>query len=237
MVSDLMKLVDKFVNLFKKRLYGKTFFCPVCHLELSYFDTDENDCLVCPLCGVVIELHETYGHSIPIVNDVEINRTQPKARLHPMATHLPIGLFPFAMLGALVLFVTSLYLKMVGLAASGSHFYATVAPLLDNATLIMLAIAVISSALTFITGVVDWKSRYGGRPYRVITLKLILSALFLVIGITLVILHPLIFQAGVIGFKSFIDIVVVALYYLLLMAAMFMLATLGHVGGYLVFGK
>ncbi len=91
MLADIMKLVGKFVDIFKKPLYGKTFKCPVCHLELSYHDTDENGCLVCPLCSVVIELHETYGHSIPIVNDVEIERVPPKARLHPIATHLPFG--------------------------------------------------------------------------------------------------------------------------------------------------
>lgn len=237
MVGDIMKLVDKFVNLFKKPLYGKTFFCPVCHLELSYYDTDANGCLVCPLCGVVIELHETYGHSVPIVNDVEIKRPQPKARLHPTATHLPIGLFPLALLGAVFLLVFSIVVKLSGMAVADCSFCTHTSPVIDNSTLILLVIAVVSSALTFLTGFVDWKSRYGGRWYRVTTLKLILSGIFLVVGIVAIALHRVVFQAGMIGFDSFGNVVATIFYFLFMGAAMFLLATLGHVGGYLVYGK
>lgn len=237
MISDLMSLVDKFVGVFKKRIYGKTFFCPVCHLELSFMDADQNDCLVCPLCGVVIELHETYGHAVPIVNDVEINRVQPKMRLHPMATHLPLGLYPFAMLGTLLLLFTSVISLLANTPKVGGYFFSTVTPLLDNAILIFLFLSVFSSALTFLTGVVDWKYRYGGRSYRVITLKLVLSALFLALGVAILLLHPLVFEGGIVGLASVFDWVVAVLYYALILTGMLVLATLGHVGGYLVFGK
>lgn len=232
-----MKLVDKFVYVFKKRLYGKTFFCPVCHLELSYYDADENDNLVCPLCGVVIELHKTYGHSIPIVNDVEINRVQPKLRLHPLAAHLPIGLFPLALLGTVTLLMISIYIKVSGIAVTNCDFCINTTPIINNATLIMLTLAVFSSTLTFLTGFFDWKRRYGGRSYRIITLKLILSGLFAGLGIILLILHTAVFNTGIIMFNSILGIVITILYFTLMMTAMFLLATLGHVGGYLVFGK
>ncbi len=237
MLSDIMSLVGKFVNIFKKPLYGKTFRCPVCHLELSYYDTDENDCLVCPLCSVVIELHETYGHSIPIINDVEVERVQPKARLHPIATHLPIGLFPFALLGALFLLIASIYSQVSGITVSNSIFLSEYSPIIGNTTFLMLLIAVGSSALTFLTGIIDWKFRYGGRPYRVITLKIILSALFLVVGIGVIALHFVVFKGGIIEFNNLVNILITGFYFMLLAIAMFMLATLGHVGGYLVFGK
>ncbi|MBU2643902.1 hypothetical protein KKI24_04285 [bacterium] len=237
MLSDIMKLVDRFVNLFKKPLYGKTFYCPVCHLELSQHDTDENGCLVCPLCSVVIELYETYGHFVPVVNDVEINRAQPKTRLHPMATHLPIGLFPFALLGAGFLLLLSLYGSFAGLNAANSPFFANISPIVGNVTLIMLSIAVVSSALTFLTGVLDWKSRYGGRSYRVITLKILLSGIFLIVGVGTVALHLVVFNAGIISFDSLLAILAAIAYFILMGAGLFMLATLGHVGGYLVFGK
>lgn len=237
MLSDIMSLVDRFVNIFKKRIYGRTFYCPVCHLELSEHDTDENGCLVCPLCSVVIELYETYGHFVPVVNDVEIHRVQPKARLHPMATHLPIGLFPFAVLGAGFLLLLSLYGRFAGLTAANTPFFSKFSPLIDNVTLILLTVAVVSSALTFLTGFIDWKYRYGGRSYRVITLKLILSGIFLAVGLITVALHPVVFNAGIIAFDTALAVLAALLYFTFMGAAMFMLATLGHVGGYLVFGR
>lgn len=237
MFNDMMKLVDRFVGIFKKRLYGRTFYCPVCHLELSEHDVDENGCLVCPLCSVVIELYETYGHFVPVVNDAEINRVQPKARLHPMATHLPIGLYPLAFLGAGFLLLLSIVRLVVGPASAAQGFFSAVSPVIDNITLIFLSVAVVSSALTFLSGYLDWKKRYGGRPYRVITLKILLSAVFLAVGLVTVLLHPLAFSAGNAGLESAAGIIAVVIYFVFLSTGLFMIATLGHVGGYLVFGK
>jgi len=237
MISDMMNGVDRFVALFKKPLYGRTFACPVCHLELSEYDVDPNGNLVCPLCGVVIELYETYGHFVPVVNDVEINRAQPKRRLHPLATHLPIGLFPLALLGAGVLLVVSLGLKLAGIEPGNCGFCSGYAPLIADSVWILLSVAVIASALTFLTGYRDWKQRYGGRPYRVITLKIRLSILFLVTGVMTVVLHPFVFTAGMVGLSSLAGLAAAILYFVVMGAAGFMLATLGHVGGYLVFGR
>jgi len=237
MLNDIMKLVGRFVDLFKKPLYGRTFYCPVCHLELSEHDVDENGCLVCPLCSVVIELYETYGHFVPVVNDVEINRHQPKARLHPLATHLPIGLFPLAFLGAGVLLLISLFSRFSGMTAEGHPQFAWISRVIDNVTLIFLAIAVAASLLTFLSGYMDWKNRCGGRPYRVVTLKIILSAVFLPVGLLTVLLHPAVFTAGLIQIGGLLDLLAAVLYFVLISTGLFILATLGHVGGYLVYGR
>lgn len=237
MIGDLFNLASKLVGIVKKPLFGRTFYCPVCHLELSAYDTDANGNLVCPLCGVVIELHETYGHFVPIVNDVEINRAQPKARLHPLATHLPIGLFPLACLTAGILLLGSLFGKLSESAAQSCDFCIRNSPILDNVTLLLLAISVFFSAITFLTGFLDWRSRYGGRPYRIITLKLILSGLFLAIGLIVLALHSSVFSAGMILFNSAVNIIATVAYFGLLGIALIMLTALGHVGGYLVFGR
>lgn len=237
MANSMTSLVARFIEMFKKRIYGKTFYCPVCHLELSFHDTDANGNLVCPLCGVVIELHETYGHPLPIVNDVEISRVQPKLRLHPLAAHLPIGLFPFAVLGSLVLLIISIYLKASDAGLQNCNFCSSASPVVSQSTLVFLAIVIVSSLFTFLSGFADWKRRYGGRPYRIITLKLILSGLFTGIGLLVFLLHSLLFSQGMMAMNSLADILVLLLYFILLGTAMVILVTLGHVGGNLVFGK
>ena len=69
------------------------------------------------------------------------------------------------------------------------------------------------------------------------TLIILLSGIFLVVGLITVALHPLVFNAGIIGFDSLFNVLGAVIYFIFMGAAMFMLATLGHVGGYLVFGK
>ena len=41
MLADIMKQVGKVIGRFKDQWYGRTFYCPVCHLELSEHDVDE----------------------------------------------------------------------------------------------------------------------------------------------------------------------------------------------------
>ena len=108
MIDDARKLIGRFTEAFTRWFYGPTFRCPVCHFVLATVDADGNRVLVCPVCGAVLEIEEVYGHVVPVVMEMEILRPQPKARLHPLATHLPIGLFPFALLGHLgaILFYT-----------------------------------------------------------------------------------------------------------------------------------
>jgi uncharacterized membrane protein len=228
--------VDKLIKYFKKKVYGKTFTCPVCHLELSYSDLDKHNCLVCPLCGVVIEEAGVYGHSVPVINDVEIYRTQPNFRLHPLATHLPIGLFPFALLGAVLLLILSIYMNISG-SYTPETFWGGYLPAISNMILIMLFLSTASSIVTFISGVVDWNLRYRKRPYRIISLKISLTWLFLFLGIVMICLHGFVFQSGAISFVSSGNILSTLAYFFCMGAAMITLSILGHIGGYLVFGK
>lgn len=229
-------IIDKLINYFKKKIYGRTVTCPVCHLELSYADLDEHNFLVCPLCGVIIEEAGVYGHSVPVINDVEIYRPQSNLRIHPLATHLPIGLFPFAFLGALLLLIISIYTNIVGIGDLSSLWDGYL-PIISNVIIVILFISTLSSILTFISGYFDWKLRYSKRPYRIISLKIYLSWLFLFLGTTMISLHGIVFESGGIAFSSFLEISATIIYFLFMTIALIALATLGHIGGYLVFGK
>ncbi|MEJ2189877.1 MAG: hypothetical protein P8Y93_10805, partial [Acidobacteriota bacterium] len=71
MFADVRRMVAKIAGRFKSRFYGRTFRCPVCHVELAIVDSDGNRLLVCPVCGVVIDIDEVYGHAVPVVLEVE----------------------------------------------------------------------------------------------------------------------------------------------------------------------
>jgi len=60
MLGDLRKLTQKVAERFKRRFYGRTFFCPVCHLELAVVDAGDNRLMVCPVCGVVIDVESCF---------------------------------------------------------------------------------------------------------------------------------------------------------------------------------
>ena len=241
MLADLMKVFGRIVERFKRRAYGRTFVCPVCHLELSFADLDAHGLAVCPVCGAVLSVEAPYGHPVPVVMDMEINRAQPKARLHPLASHLPIGLFPFALLGALALLAFSAAggtaLRVLE-ALGGSA--ATVATL-ERVTLLLLGLSVLFSPLTIAAGYWDWQHRYGARPYRIIRLKLVLSATFVALGVVALALHAsgAVFSAstGLVAGGSALQALAAAAYFAALGLGMIAIATLGHVGGNLVFGK
>lgn len=241
MLADLMKLFGKVVERCKRRAYGRTFVCPVCHLELSFADLDGHGLAVCPVCGAVLSVEAPYGHPVPVVMDMEINRAQPKLRLHPLASHLPIGLFPFALLGACVLLVLSLAGAPADrvLAALGASPGA--AATIERATLLLLGASVLFSPLTIAAGFWDWQHRYGGRPYRIIRLKLVFSGAFVALGAAALALHAsgAVFsaQTGLLAAASPLQALASAAYFAALGLAMIAIATLGHVGGNLVFGK
>lgn len=237
MIGDIRKLTARIAERYKKRFYGRTFKCPVCHLELSIVDVNGNRLMVCPVCGVVLDVEEVYGHAVPVVLDLEINRPQPKMRIHPLATHLPIGLYPFAVLGAAVLLVCSILAPVAPV----------IAPLVDrarilaDATLVLLVLSVGFSVITFASGLRDWFRRYRRRPYAQIRLKIAFSIAFLVIGAIAIALHAsgAAFSAstGLVDLGSPLALVLAVVELLALGAGMVVIATLGHVGGTLVFGR
>jgi uncharacterized membrane protein len=237
MIGDVRKVVANVAERFKSRYYGRTFRCPVCHVELALVDVNGNRLLVCPVCGVVLDVEEVYGHAVPVVLDVELRRPQPKMRIHPLATHLPIGLFPFAVLGAVVLLLFSI----LGPFVPGLTPLVERAPLLADATLVLLVLSVGFSAVTIIAGLRDWYRRYRRRPYAQIRLKITFSVIFLILGGLAIALHAsgAVFSnaTGLVDLASPTALALAAVELAVLGAGMVVIATLGHVGGTLVFGR
>jgi len=234
MIDDIRRIASRATDRFTRRFWGPTFRCPVCHFLIAAVDADGNALLVCPVCGVVIEIESVYGHIVPVVHDVEVFRPQPKARVHPLATHLPIGLFPFALLGAAVLFVASL------VAGSGGALGGR-APVLADATLVLLVLAVVGALPTFASGLWDWNRRYRRRPYRQITCKIVGSIVFLAVGALAIALHAsgAVFSGatGLMQLGSPLGLLAALLYLGALAGNMLVVAVLGHIGGTLVFGR
>jgi hypothetical protein len=117
----------------------------------------------------------------------------------------------------------------------------TRAPVLADATLVLLVLSVGLSILTFVSGLWDWNRRYRRRSYRQIRLKIAFSILFLILGGLAITLHAsgAVFSAGtgLVDLGSTISVALAAVELALLAAGMVVIATLGHVGGTLVFGK
>ena len=200
-----MKLKGKFRK--RKNLV----ICPICHLELSANDVNINGLVVCPVCGAVIEIIKSEGQKIPVVHNVETKRPQPLFRLHTIATHFSIGLLPVAMLAQIWLFFAR---------ASGE--------LLGNLDLLLpmcflfLSIVLIGGILTFATGFVDWKRKYRGRNYEIITRKIRWSiVLFILLSFAI-----FLFWIELFGWSFLTQIF-----------ALGVIAKIGHLGGFLVFGK
>ena len=234
MIEDLRRIASRATDRFTRRYWGPTFRCPVCHFLIAAVDADGNALLVCPVCGAVIEIESVYGHIVPVVHDVEVFRPQPKARVHPLATHLPIGLFPFALLGAVVLFIASL------VAGSGAALGGR-APVLADATLVLLVLAVAGALPTLASGLWDWNRRYRRRPYRQITFKITGAIVFLVVGALAIALHAsgAVFSGttGLMQLGSPLGLAAALLYLVALAAGMLVVTVLGHVGGTLVYGR
>ena len=237
MLGDVRRLVAKIAQKFKRKFYGRTFRCPVCHVELAMVDADGNRLMVCPVCGVVLDVEEVYGHVVPVVLEVELHRPQPKMRIHPLMTHAPIGLFPFAVLGTGALILAS----VLGPRAPGLGSWLANAPMVADVTLVLLALSVGLSVFTFASGLWDWRRRYRGRPYRQITLKIVFSVLFLLLGGIAITLHAsgFVFSAstGLVDVASPMALGLAAVELTVLLLAMVVIATLGHIGGTLVFGR
>ena len=235
MIGDIRKLTQRIAERFKHRYYGRTFQCPVCHLELALVDVNGNRLMVCPVCGVVLDVEEVYGHAVPVVLDVEVHRPQPKTRIHPLATHIQIGLYPFAVLGAFTLLLFSLVQQ--------TFFFPWLrtAPVIADATLVLLVISVGFSLVTFASGLRDWIRRYRRRPYAQIRLKIAFSVVFLVLGGLAIALHAsgAAFSAttGLVDLGSPLAVTLAVLELVVLSLGMVVIATLGHVGGTLVFGR
>ena len=90
-------------------------------------------------------------------------------------------------------------------------------------------------------GLWDWNRRYRRRSYRQIRLKIAFSVLFLALGGFAIALHAsgAVFSTatGLVDLSSPVSVVLATVELALLIAGMAVIATLGHVGGTLVYGK
>ncbi|MBC8213874.1 MAG: hypothetical protein ISR90_02590 [Candidatus Marinimicrobia bacterium] len=195
------------------------FICPICHLELSMHDVDKNGIVVCPVCGAVIEVVDVFGHKIPIIHDVEIKRPQPLYRLHTMATHISIGLLPLAIFAQIISFFLNWF---------KGGIYTSSAIEFEQIGFILLTITFLGGLITFATGWTDWKRKYRGRKYQIITKKIRLSVImFILLGFALVLRN---FSGPLSGLEN-------CLYFCVQLISISLMAFMGHLGGFLVFGK
>jgi len=95
--------------------------------------------------------------------------------------------------------------------------------------------------VTFFSGLRDWFRRYRRRPYAQIRLKIAFSLIFLALGGLGIALHAsgAAFSAatGLVDLGSPFAVTLALFEIAILSAGLVVIATLGHVGGTLVFGR
>ncbi|MBI3990636.1 MAG: hypothetical protein HY350_00655 [Candidatus Omnitrophica bacterium] len=196
--------------LFKKR--SRYFICPVCHFQMSWNDRDINNMVVCPVCGAVLQLAESSGAILAVVSDMEIERYQPRFRIHPISVTLPLAFFS-----------TALLLSIISLIFNN--------PEMDRSGIILLAIGTFTAPIAFASGLFDWLKKYKGRPYFITRQKIGISIALLALSIICLIWRA--FTPQLLTVESPLKWL-----YLLLLAILFALGvSLGHLGGRLVYGK
>ncbi len=199
----------------EKKKARKLVYCPVCHLELSLHDLDKDGYTVCPVCSVVLEILVVNGFPMPIVHDLEIKRAIPKKRIHGLSTHLSIGLLPVAMLFTFI----ALVMGWLG-TEKWTVLDKTILSDLGNYLFLLSFIGII---INFASGYMDWYIRYRHRPYDLIRSKIKGSIALCILGTIVIALSV----CGCMPLASFaVQVLMLGI-----------IAYIGHIGGYLVFGK
>lgn len=199
----------------EKKKRDKIVYCPVCHLELSLHDLDEDDYMVCPVCSVILEVPVINGFPLPVVHDIEIKRDIPKKRIHGLATHLSIGLLPVAILFNFIAIVMGLF--------NSSEFYFLDKQMSADLGKYLFIISFIGIIINFISGYIDWSVRYRKRPYGLIRAKIKGSIALTILGIAVIAMS----SCGCLPIAGFaIQLVMFGI-----------IGYIGHKGGYLVFGR
>jgi rubredoxin/uncharacterized membrane protein len=190
----------------------KLWRCEVCGYEHQGEEPPE----FCPVC------HADKSRFVLIVEESEVEVGVAPAKvgllremLDSLVPHAISAHFPNALIPVLVLFL------VLFLLVGGESF--------ETSAYSLLAVSVPMVALTFITGLYDWKTIYGGEPAPIFRKKRILAILLLVLGGGALIWrwsYPRLLLDGGAG----------AWLFLALIAAMLVCVTLlGHYGGMLVF--
>jgi hypothetical protein len=179
-----------------------TWRCLVCGYAHDGAEAPES----CPVCGAGRSQFVEKGHAkARFVRDV-----YDTFLFHAVIAHVPNGLLP-----AGALFLTA------ALLTGNAHF--------ERTAFHLVALTVLSVPLSALSGVRDWKRRYGGRKVPVFYRKMALSAALFALGLVAVGLRltaPDLFDRGG-GVK--------AAYVLTVFSMLGPAVLLGHFGGKLVF--
>ncbi len=177
--------------------------CLTCGYETKAADAPER----CPVCGAPRTQFVTRSRFA-----LRLARDMVDAFLvHPVAAHVPNGAFPVAVL----------FLLLADLTGRAS---------LEQAAFLLLVLTVFVIPVSMVSGVRDWKLRYGGRKAPIFRWKIVLSTVLLNTGAFAVLLRLLL--PGVAERNHPLHWVYVTLVLLM----MVLVVLLGHFGGKLVFG-
>jgi len=181
--------------------------CTVC----GYLHQGDEPPESCPRCGAPASAFVPVGSEGPAKKVGLLRDLYQTLVLHAVAAHLPNGVLPAALL--------FLALSLV-----------TANPCLEPASFYMTALVVVCLPLSLVSGVYDWRNRYGGAKAPIFFKKMALGVLLLLLGVAAVwvrFTHPALMSDGG-GLR---------LCYLGLLGGMMACAVmLGHYGGKLVFG-
>ncbi len=176
--------------------------CTVC--DYIYEGAQPPEC--CPVCGVGPERFVAVGHSLRGL----IKEMSEAFVLHAVVSHYPNGALPAALL-------------FLGLFALSGE------PSLEQAVFYMVALCTAVIPVALVSGIYDWRTRFGGRRAAVFYRKIVLGGLLQMLGLLATgmrLLHPqLMHEAGWMRWG----------YLGTLVGMLACTVMLGHYGGKLVF--
>jgi uncharacterized membrane protein len=130
--------------------------------------------------------------------------------LHAVATHFPNALLP-----------TTLLLTILAMAVGSVC--------LEQSSLLLLILVLVSVPVSFASGFYDWRTRYGGAAAPIFYRKIVCASILFALGIAAVLIRlarPAVLAGG--GWLA-------AIYLACLLGMAAMVVLLGHYGGKLVF--
>jgi len=178
--------------------------CTVC----GYIHEGEEPPDICPVCGVGSD-------KFVAVDEPKVNLIQDMMETfepHAVAAHFPNALLP----------TLALFVAIAVVSGLGSF---------ETAAFYLLFVVLFAAPVTFVTGIYDWQTKYGGQKTVIFKKKLMLGATLIVLSILTGALRfqvPDIMQSG--GALMY-------LYFALIIAMLGCVTLLGHYGGKLVFSS
>lgn len=180
----------------------KTWRCTICGY-LHRGDTPPESCPNCdaPAASFVLVREGAFGFLMELYDTF---------LLHAVASHFPNALLP-----------TTLFLTIMAMAIGSVC--------LEQSSLLLLVLALVSVPVSFASGFYDWRTRYGGVAAPIFYRKIVCAAILFGLGIAAVLIRlarPAVLASG--GWLA-------AVYLACLFFMLAMVVLLGHYGGKLVF--